>query len=74
MMNFSEFVRIKEGLWLNDKNAVVGLSRMKPPAPLPKQSSVPNRRLKSLLPTADATTLPLSLQHNRGRALPPSGR
>jgi len=40
MMKFSEFVQIKEGLWLNDKNAIVGMSRLPPPTPPKKKKSV----------------------------------
>ena len=41
MMRFSEFVQIKEGLWLNDKNAVLGLSKLPlPPTPPKKKKSV----------------------------------
>jgi hypothetical protein len=34
---FQEWLAIREGLWLNDKNAVIGLSRLNP---LPKNSAV----------------------------------
>lgn len=27
-MTFSEYVRLREGLWLNDKNALPGMSRL----------------------------------------------
>ena len=43
MMSFSEYVKMRtanEGLWLNDKNAVVGLSRTAPPKP-PKKTRPP---------------------------------
>jgi hypothetical protein len=44
MMKFSEFVQIKEGLWLNDKKAIVGLSRLPPAAQLlpKKRQSAPD--------------------------------
>jgi hypothetical protein len=37
MMTFHEWLTMREGLWLNDKNAVIGLSRLNP---LPKASAV----------------------------------
>ena len=37
MMTFAEYVAMREGLWLNDKNAVVGLSKIDPPTP-PKKT------------------------------------
>ena len=37
MMTFHEWLAMREGLWLNDKNAVIGLSRLNP---LPKNSAV----------------------------------
>ena len=37
MMTFHEWLAVREGLWLNDKNAVIGLSRLNP---LPKDSAV----------------------------------
>lgn len=40
MMTFAEYVAMREGLWLNDKNAVVGLSKIAPPTP-PKKTKPP---------------------------------
>ena len=42
MMRFSEYCQIREGLWLNDKNALPGYSRAKPlpKKPLPKSFPV----------------------------------
>jgi hypothetical protein len=40
MKTFAEYVAMQEGLWLNDKNAVVGLSRTAPPTP-PKKVKKP---------------------------------
>jgi hypothetical protein len=40
MMTFSEYVKIKEGLWLNDKNALPGLSRLNTLPPPKKKKSV----------------------------------
>jgi hypothetical protein len=37
MTTFHEWLAMREGLWLNDKNAVIGLSRLNP---LPKNSAV----------------------------------
>jgi len=37
MKTFHEWLAVREGLWLNDKNAVIGLSRLNP---LPKDSAV----------------------------------
>jgi hypothetical protein len=37
MMTFHEWLTMREGLWLNDKNAVVVLSKMNP---LPRVSAV----------------------------------
>lgn len=37
MKTFHEWLAIQEGLWLNDKNAVLDLSRLNP---LPKNSAV----------------------------------
>jgi hypothetical protein len=37
MKTFQEWLAMREGLWLNDKNAVIGLSRLNP---LPKDSAV----------------------------------
>ena len=52
MMKFSEFVQIKEGLWLNDKNAVVGLSRLPPPPTLPKKKKSVSTLSKPIVPVA----------------------
>jgi hypothetical protein len=30
MKTFHEWLAVREGLWLNDKNAVIGLSRLNP--------------------------------------------
>ena len=35
--NTDEWLAMREGLWLNDKNAVIGMSRLNP---LPKNSAV----------------------------------
>ena len=37
MKPFHEWLAMREGLWLNDKNSVIGLSRLNP---LPKNSAV----------------------------------
>lgn len=37
MMTFSEYVRLREGMWLADKNAVRGLSQIDNTALLPKK-------------------------------------
>ncbi len=37
MKTFHEWLAMREGLWLNEKNAVIGLSRRNP---LPKNSAV----------------------------------
>ncbi len=37
MKTFHEWLAMREGLWLNDKNAVIGMSRLNP---LPKNSAV----------------------------------
>jgi hypothetical protein len=39
-MTFGEYCQYREGLWLNDKNAVVGLSKIAPPKP-PKKTRQP---------------------------------
>ncbi|KAJ3082379.1 hypothetical protein HK102_001741 [Quaeritorhiza haematococci] len=41
MMTFAEYCRYREGLWLNDKNAVVGLSKIAPPEPRKKPKPKP---------------------------------
>lgn len=41
MMTFGEFCQYREGLWLNDKNAVVGLSKIAPPEPRKKPRPKP---------------------------------
>jgi hypothetical protein len=58
MKTFHEWLAMREGLWLNDKNAVIGLSRLNP---LPKNSAV-NKSLanrpkpaKAMLGVAAAT-------------------
>jgi hypothetical protein len=58
MKTFHEWLAMQEGLWLNDKNAVIGLSRLNP---LPKNSAV-NKSLakgpakaKAMLGVAAAT-------------------
>jgi hypothetical protein len=33
MRTFAEYIAMREGSWLNDKNAVVGLSKIAPPKP-----------------------------------------
>jgi hypothetical protein len=45
--SFHEWLAMREGLWLNDKNAVIGLSRLNP---LPKNSAV-NKSLAKKPPT-----------------------
>jgi hypothetical protein len=37
MKTIHEWLAMREGLWLNDKNAVIGMSRLNP---LPKNSAV----------------------------------
>ncbi len=61
MKTFHEWLAMREGLWLNDKNAVIGLSRLNP---LPKESAV-NKSLakkpqpaKAMLGVAAATPKP----------------
>ena len=40
-MTFAEYMRIPEGLWLNDKNALPGMSRLNPlPAHLKRRKPV----------------------------------
>ena len=39
-MTFAECYKYREGLWLNDKNAIVGLSKIAPPTP-PKKVKPP---------------------------------
>jgi len=54
MINFSEYVEMRnanEGLWLNDKNAVVGLSKIAQPKP-PKKAR----------PTAPAKVKPVPMK------------
>lgn len=41
MMTFREYCRYREGLWLNDKNAIVGLSKIAPPEPRKKPKPRP---------------------------------
>jgi hypothetical protein len=43
MKTFHEWLAMREGLWLNEKNAVIGLSRRNP---LPKKV-VPSRTFKA---------------------------
>jgi hypothetical protein len=43
MKTFHEWLTIREGLWLNDKNAVIGLSRLNP---LPKSPAVKKKLAK----------------------------
>jgi hypothetical protein len=33
MKTFAEYVAMREGLWLNDKNAIAGISKTPPPEP-----------------------------------------
>ena len=40
VMTFGEYCKYREGLWLNDKNAVVGLSKIAPPKP-PRKTRQP---------------------------------
>ena len=60
MKTFQEWLAVREGLWLNDKNAVIGLSRLNP---LPKNSAV-NKSLtkkpKPFKPTPPASFKPYS--------------
>lgn len=46
MMTFAEYVAMREGLWLNDKNAVVGLSKIAPPKPPKKTKPTPTPKIK----------------------------
>lgn len=49
MMTFMQFMEMRaaEGLWLNDKNAVVGLSRIAPPTPPKKTRPTTPPKIKS---------------------------
>jgi hypothetical protein len=61
MKTFHEWLAMREGLWLNDKNAVIGLSRLNP---LPKASAVNKSlakgpaKVKAMLGVAPATPKP----------------
>jgi hypothetical protein len=61
MKTFHEWLAMREGLWLNDKNAVIGLSRLNP---LPKNSAVKKslakgpKHAKAMLGVAPATPKP----------------
>lgn len=46
MMTFNEYVSMREGLWLNDKNAVVGLSKIAPPKPPKTARPTPPPKIK----------------------------
>ncbi|ETN80225.1 hypothetical protein NECAME_18028 [Necator americanus] len=46
MMTFAEYVAMREGLWLNDKNAVVGLSKTPPPKPPKTARPMPPPKIK----------------------------
>jgi hypothetical protein len=65
MMTFSEYVRLREGLWLNDKNALPGMSRLTalPKRKKSKQSVV----VKPMQPT-------LGVPHKPARAVGQYGR
>lgn len=43
---FSEYCAWREGLWLNDKNAIVGLSKIAPPTPPKKTKPTPPPKIK----------------------------
>ena len=60
MMTFYEYVKIKEGLWLNDKNAIVGLSRVPPPQtpPRKKQTVAATLKPKAISPIAPINKWP----------------
>lgn len=46
MRTFAEYVAMREGLWLNDKNAVVGLSKIAPPKPPKTARPTPMPKIK----------------------------
>jgi hypothetical protein len=46
MRTFEEYCRYREGLWLNDKNAIVGLSKIAPPTPIKKPKPPAPLKLK----------------------------
>ncbi len=54
MMTFYEYVKLKEGLWLNDKNAIVGLSRLPPPPTPPKKKKLVAALPKPIVPIPSA--------------------
>lgn len=49
MKTFYEYIICYEGLWLNDKNAVVGLSRTVPPRPRQKADTRPAPQVKPIV-------------------------
>jgi hypothetical protein len=57
MKTFAEYVAMQEGLWLNDKNAVVGLSRTAPPTPPRKVKPPTPPRLNPVHDPAPARTV-----------------
>lgn len=54
MITFDEYCQYREGLWLADKNAVVGLSRIAPPKPLQKTRQPVPPRIKPVHAPAPA--------------------
>jgi hypothetical protein len=50
MMTFSEFVRLREGLWLNDKNALPGMSKLTPIQKPAKPTAIKPFRPKAIAP------------------------
>jgi len=46
MMTFAEYVAMREGLWLNDKNAIEGISKTPPPKPPKTARPTPPPKIK----------------------------
>ena len=63
MMTFREYVQMREGLWLADKNAAPGMSRMNP---FPATQA----RLKPILTKPVRAVKPLARQRKILTALP----
>ena len=83
MMTFHEWLAMRERLWLNDRNVVIGLSRL---SPLPKNSAVnkslakgpakakPAKPAKAILGVAPATPEPFKPTPPAAfKPFPPSG-
>jgi hypothetical protein len=51
IIHFADYVALREGLWMNDDNAIAGLSRLPPPqAPKPNKTKQPPK-LKKITPS-----------------------